>query len=238
MHNKNIIKFTSVIVLSFLILSFKTNSQVYDEQFFRDYCINYDKAMTIGSTDAKTNGQVSQLQNFLYNMDFLSVKPTGYFGSLTWTAVANYQKSKGIDPVGSVGPITRFFLTRDCGMGRPVNNYHMIDLDLGCLEIPYNLRFGTRDTSIMNSVSKLQTYFFQNGLMSVGPTGEYDERTMNAVIKYQTLRRLNVSGLLDSPTRITIAKETCGGVTSLVLNPGERFPSTSTTTSTSTPQDF
>lgn len=64
----------------------------------------------LGLTDAQTAGQVSQLQRFL------GVTPTGYFGTLTRQAVANFQTQYQVYPVtGGVGPLTRAAIARVCG---------------------------------------------------------------------------------------------------------------------------
>lgn len=62
------------------------------------------RQMEFGSTGT----DVSQLQSFL--AQDATIYPqglvTGYFGTLTKTAVANFQTRNGIAPVGRVGPIT------------------------------------------------------------------------------------------------------------------------------------
>jgi peptidoglycan hydrolase-like protein with peptidoglycan-binding domain len=64
--------------------------------------------MTIGASDYLNGGQVSQLQSFLANSGLLSsAYITGYYGSLTASAVAQFQASRGISPTGVVGPLTR-----------------------------------------------------------------------------------------------------------------------------------
>src|SRR6185437_2528917 len=43
----------------------------------------------------------------LHQQGYLSVSPTGYFGSLTQAAVEQYQTAHGLEAVGNVGPLTR-----------------------------------------------------------------------------------------------------------------------------------
>lgn len=38
---------------------------------------------------------------------YLNSEATGYFGALTFRAVQSYQQSKGFNPSGFVGPLTR-----------------------------------------------------------------------------------------------------------------------------------
>lgn len=60
---------------------------------------------------------VRGLQEFLYEKKYLSVEPTGYYGSLTTGAVNKWQASEGITPVGAFGPISRDRIRLWCGGG-------------------------------------------------------------------------------------------------------------------------
>ncbi len=62
------------------------------------------RQLEVGSTGA----DVSSLQTFLAQDPTLYPQGlvTSYFGSLTKTAVANFQSRNGLDPVGRVGPLT------------------------------------------------------------------------------------------------------------------------------------
>jgi peptidoglycan hydrolase-like protein with peptidoglycan-binding domain len=59
------------------------------------------------ATDYVTGGEVSLLQDFLISKGFLSGQPTGFFGSMTFSAVKNFQKSVGFSPTGYVGNLTK-----------------------------------------------------------------------------------------------------------------------------------
>lgn len=68
--------------------------------------------LTIGGT----GDDVATLQTFLEGKGFLVIPPgiaKGYFGGLTKSALAAYQKSVGIDPLGIVGPATRAHLNAE-----------------------------------------------------------------------------------------------------------------------------
>jgi hypothetical protein len=60
------------------------------------------------------NEEVKELQKVLMSLGLLKIKePTGYFGSITKTAVMEYQTLKSITPVsGYVGPLTRAELNK------------------------------------------------------------------------------------------------------------------------------
>jgi hypothetical protein len=76
---------------------------------------NYTRNLTVGSRGA----DVTALQAMLNAGGFLSVSPTGYFGSLTKAALAAWQASVGISPAsGYFGPITRGYVASN-GAGTP-----------------------------------------------------------------------------------------------------------------------
>jgi peptidoglycan hydrolase-like protein with peptidoglycan-binding domain len=58
-------------------------------------------------TRGMENNNVLALQNFLYDRGYLKAKPNGYFGVGTFAGVKAFQKSLGLEQVGSVGPGTR-----------------------------------------------------------------------------------------------------------------------------------
>ena len=63
----------------------------------------FTEFLTVGSQDA----EVTALQQRLTALGFYSGPVTGFYGSLTETAVGQYQTAHGIDPAGYVGPSTR-----------------------------------------------------------------------------------------------------------------------------------
>ena len=64
------------------------------------------RPLVVGSRGA----DVTALQELLVSFGFLKVSATGYFGSLTKSAVAMLQKANGLEQVGTVGPKTRALL--------------------------------------------------------------------------------------------------------------------------------
>jgi len=181
-------------------------------------CYTYTYHLAIGSTDAETGGEVTKIQTYLYNLGLLDHTPTGYFGTLTYNALVSYQNIKGINDVGEVGPITRSALHEECTSGETLQPlYHFADInkDIGCIEVTYDLQFGSHDYVLYGPVNQLQTFLFQNSLMYYAPTGYFGPLTQAAVKKYQGLRNIPQTGVFDFPTRYTLAKETCGGTTTL-----------------------
>lgn len=68
-----------------------------------------------GLSDYSTQGQVSQLQQFLSASGYYQ-SVTGYFGPMTYANVARFQQQYAVYPVtGGVGPLTRAAIARVCG---------------------------------------------------------------------------------------------------------------------------
>lgn len=83
-------------------------------------CVNLSQNLTLGDTDATTNGAVAQLQTFLQNQGYFTYTgPKGYYGYITATAVGKYQTAHGLvssqndSGYGITGPETRSSMT--CG---------------------------------------------------------------------------------------------------------------------------
>ncbi len=75
--------------------------------------------LSVGRTDAQTNGQVTQLQLWLKAEGFSDVPGTGYYGQKTAAAVVKWQKSHGLQAVGRVGPQTRAKIAQLCSASAP-----------------------------------------------------------------------------------------------------------------------
>lgn len=67
----------------------------------------------------KNNGEVKELQNFLISKNFLQGRATGNFLSMTFSAVKQYQASKGIKTSGYVGFLTRQAISADLSATSP-----------------------------------------------------------------------------------------------------------------------
>lgn len=66
--------------------------------------VTFSSNLTVGDTSA----EVSSLQSILITDGYLHIgNPTGYFGSLTFAALANWQASVGLPPTGYFGSLSR-----------------------------------------------------------------------------------------------------------------------------------
>lgn len=72
--------------------------------------------LSLEDKDVTTNGEVTELQNFLISKGMLFSSSTGYYGKWTAEAVKDYQRSKGIEQTGNVGVATKAAIKADsCG---------------------------------------------------------------------------------------------------------------------------
>ena len=89
--------------------------------------------------------------------------------------------------------------------------------DIPCIDIQYDARVGSRDYFLNGNVMLLQTFLYQNEYMDYPPTGFFSTYTQQALLNFQRAKDLRTTGMLDLPTRILIASETCeDGKSSLV----------------------
>lgn len=70
-------------------------------------CVTLTNSLGYKYGDARTNGEVTKLQTYLFLNKYLTVSPTGYYGNLTRTAVLNFQRDNGINQTGFAGSLTR-----------------------------------------------------------------------------------------------------------------------------------
>jgi Putative peptidoglycan binding domain len=102
-------KFTTLLLISlFAVTSFNISSaqQASDEEEEIE-CTSLSHGMRLGSRDATTNGEVSKLQVFLSQANYLDTDPTGYYGQATRKAVRLFQSSNNLISSGNVGAVTR-----------------------------------------------------------------------------------------------------------------------------------
>lgn len=117
-------KKTLFAAIVFIGLTSVASAQVYSYPTTPSYippsytsCPTLSHNLYRGLSDYYTQGQVTQLQNFL-NARYGNQLVTGYFGSMTAANVARFQQEQGVYPVtGGVGPLTRAAIARVCGGG-------------------------------------------------------------------------------------------------------------------------
>ncbi len=69
-------------------------------------CTDLKNSLSVGSTDASTNNEVSRMQYFLASKNYLD-SITGYFGVMTAAGLVKFQTDNQLIPTGIVGMYTR-----------------------------------------------------------------------------------------------------------------------------------
>lgn len=99
----------SFLTLSIVQVTFAQN--LTDGDASNDSCLDIKSSiLKFRSNDVNTNGEVSDLQDFLIEKNLLSGQASGYYGRLTVNAVKAYQRSIGLSPTGNVGALTKGYI--------------------------------------------------------------------------------------------------------------------------------
>ncbi|MCL2373302.1 MAG: peptidoglycan-binding protein [Defluviitaleaceae bacterium] len=142
---------------------------------------------------------VARIQRCLNQVMGAGLATDGAFGPLTQAAVINFQRSRGLNPDGIVGPITWGTLMPACYGGNSTMG-----------EYPGTLiRVGARG----DHVRQIQTCL--NRTINAGLTtdGAFGPLTQAAVINYQRANGLNPDGIVG-PLTWNNLRNRCGGATS------------------------
>ncbi len=160
-------------------------------------CYAFTKTLQVGSTGA----DVSALQNRLTLEGLFSANQTGYFGSITKTAVMAFQAKNGVESVGVVGPKTRAILNGTCPVGATgAANQPAPSIPSGA-NFTQTLSVG----SIGAEVTLLQKVLIDLTFLKIAsPTGYFGSITKAAVMGYQTSRSIPATGLVGPLTRAAL----------------------------------
>lgn len=139
-----------------------------------------------------SGNSVTQLQKDLKTLGYLSVSPTGYFGTLTEAAVKKLQGANGLEKDGIVGSQTSALISKlaRAKTGTPTAS-RAVSSSSGTV-----LKEGMSG----NSVTQLQTKLKKLGYLNVSPTGYYGSLTVGAVKKLQKAEGLEPDGVAGSKT--------------------------------------
>lgn len=151
-------------------------------------CVDLKYNLSYGSKDVKTNGEVSDLQEFLSSKNYLRIDPTGYFGAATLAAVKSFQIDKNIGRYstpgfGNVGPKSRAKIKEiTCGTGTITGTDNTT----------------TTTTTNVGSTKSSCTYSSSTGMERLA--NEYQTYTKDSCLATCVLIRDNVFGQTDSGT--------------------------------------
>jgi peptidoglycan hydrolase-like protein with peptidoglycan-binding domain len=176
--------------------------------------------LTLGSQGS----DVSSLQTFLEAKGFYTFSTiTGYYGPVTEAAVKGYQESLGIDPIGSVGPLTRAALASAEGTAGTTNV--TTPVATSALDITATLSLG----STGDEVTQLQEFLQTQGFYTFPTvTGYFGSVTEAAVKAYQRSQGIDPIGIVGPQTRAALVQSSTAAA---ATRAGTSSSSTSTTTS-------
>jgi peptidoglycan hydrolase-like protein with peptidoglycan-binding domain len=162
-------------------------------------------------TSAKTSSEISQgssgeavkvVQQQLIALGYLKSTATGYFGPLTLEAVIAFQKAKGIDAIGIVGPKTKAALaSADVSNATPVPPTPSPTTNTNSSFI-FTKRL---EVGVSNSeVKELQKLLSTLGYFKEEATGYFGNITKAAVIAFQKAEGIEPLGFVGPATRAAL----------------------------------
>ena len=132
-----------------------------------------------------SGSEVTALQQRLQELGYFQGNATGYFGSVTKSAVKDFQQAKGLNPDGVVGSNTDTILREP----RQSSSQPASDSNNGVLKI------GSRGESVTTVQQKLADIG-----IPAGEQGVFDEATQEAVRQFQQAKGLTVDGIVGQQT--------------------------------------
>ncbi len=138
--------------------------------------------------------RVRTLQRNLRTLRVYTGPVTGRFRKLTRDAVIRFQRQKGINPIGIVGPRTREAIR--IALNPPRRPTPPTAGDRFCDYRTEIIRIGCRS----QWVTQLQQRLIELGYFRGNPTGYFGEITRDAVFRFQQNNGLRVTGEVDSVT--------------------------------------
>jgi peptidoglycan hydrolase-like protein with peptidoglycan-binding domain len=179
---------------------------------------------------------VRELQEKLYELEYLAVSPTGYFGTNTQRAVLEYQEANSLSSDGKAGPLTRKSLLgdsySDIDGSRTVKNTlseaetaattQSAGTDEGgeaAAESTTISSLGLSPGDKGDEIAKLQTKLQELEYYNYGKiTGYYGPVTQEAVKKFQRTHGLEANGVMDA-SALTLLNS--GSVRYYTMYPGD-----------------
>jgi len=144
--------------------------------------------------EGMSGSDVTSLQDNLRTLGYLKVSSTGYYGSLTKSAVQRLQEDNGLDSDGIVGNKT--FSLIEKLINAKVSTASRGASGSGALKEGMS---GDRVTQLQKDLKKL-------GYFSVSPTGYFGSLTKEAVKKFQKAYGLTQDGIAGNETLTKISK--------------------------------
>ena len=135
------------------------------------------------------------LQNKLASLNYLSITPSGYYGTDTVAAVKKFQTANGLKADGKAGPIVRRYL-----WPTTINDQEQQENDnKGTADDPYkdrSLRLGMHGSDVANAQMRLKAA----GYLLGNADGIFGPKTKQAVVALQKDYNLKQDGVIGSET--------------------------------------
>ncbi|MBP9761081.1 MAG: peptidoglycan-binding protein [Candidatus Magasanikbacteria bacterium] len=165
----------------------------------RDHQVLFTRFLTLGSVGT----DVRLLQQILQDHGFMPVAPvTNVFGVRTKAAVVTFQASRGIEPVGYVGPATRAALHDLMSSSSISSPIQTLDGVSAVNRIPVVFRRFLGIGSVGDDVRQLQELLQSKGFMEKNPTTHYfGPRTRAGVVAFQRSHGIDPVGYVGPATR-------------------------------------
>lgn len=149
---------------------------------------------------------VLALQKKLYELGYLTVKPTGYYGSATVEAVKKFQQKKGLTADGIAGIATQKALYGSSYEPIPSSRKVSDDTKTAATASASSSSSSKRYQVLMYGdedeyVKKLQQALYDAGYLKAKPTGYFGEATLEAVIAFQKKKGLTADGIAGVATQ-------------------------------------
>ncbi len=158
---------------------------------------------TLSLTAGSQGNEVTQLQQILVNLGYLTTSPTGYFGTKTEQALKKLQTAHGLTGVGVVGPLTRTLLNSLQPYSSNVSIQPTINTPVTTkYQFSHDLTIGSQG----DDVNKLQTILNTAGFLKVSPTGYFGSMTESAAKAYQSAHSISPTGFVGPITRRELNK--------------------------------
>ncbi len=120
--------------LVFAVVAFSgVGVEIANAQTSTKTCVSLSSNIRYGTTDARTDGDVSRLQAFLVTQGLFNQNDMGtlHFGRITLASVVKFQALNGLPTTGYVGPMTRSAISSiTCG-GTPTSPVSLYRLNPG-----------------------------------------------------------------------------------------------------------
>ncbi len=167
-----------------------------------DNTLNTPDPAIVGNLTPRTTGvAVSKLQDDLRVIGFYTAATTGIYDQATETAVITFQKSQNLIPDGIAGPKTLAALAKLGGVApgssvTKATNTPKTQEPKSPLNPSITLQLDSRG----EDVRTLQMKLAQLGYYTGGITGVFEDKTYEAVVRFQKDRGLNIDGLVKANT--------------------------------------